>query len=264
MELPIKAQKGELEGMPKDLSLLLFGPPKIGKTTFGASFPNCLVVECEPKGARYISGRVINVENLNELREVWKLLDANPDYCETIVIDTLDRIAQWVENEICKEMNLKNILESKKGEKHGAQWGEYSHRILTQLEGWKMLGKRIIFLAHTKKAELDGDGLVINPKTINLYGQVASRVLSIVENVGHFYARKAEGKKIERVLSFAPGITVDAGARHPLLADKIIVIERENPFKAFGDLFEIKKPATNGMQKTLPKSQKKKKETIAS
>ena len=79
MELPTKPQRVDLEGMPKDLSLLLFGPPKIGKSTFGASFPNSLLVECEPKGARYINGRVVQVTGLSELREVWKLLKESLD-----------------------------------------------------------------------------------------------------------------------------------------------------------------------------------------
>ena len=258
--MPKKAQKGEAGGMPEDFSLLLFGPPKIGKTTFGASFPDSLLIECEPKGARYINGRVINVGSLDELRDVFKLLKNDPGYCKTVVIDTLDRIAQWVEAEVCEDMGLSNIMESKKGAKHGAQWAEYSHRILTQLEGWKLLGKRVVFLAHTKKAEIDGEGLVISPKTINLYGQAANRVLSIVENVGHMYARKGDMNKPERVLSFAPGTVVEAGARHPLLADRVVVIGKENPYAALEGLFKPTAAAKTNGAKKLPK--KKRKEAV--
>lgn len=259
MELPKDEQKADIGGFPSELSMLIFGPPKIGKTTFGASAPGSLLIECEPNGARYVSGKVINVSSLDELRAVFKLLKTTPDYCQTIVIDTLDRIAMWVEDEVCAELGLKNIMDAKKGAQHGAQWAEYSSRILLQLEAWKVLKKNIIFLAHTKKAEIDGDGLVINPKTISLYGQTANRVLSIVENVGHMYARKADTGGTERVLSFAPGVAVEAGARHPLLADRVVVIDRADPFQSFSALFGEKSgPAANGEKKQLAGKKSKK------
>lgn len=250
MELPKSEHVPVLTGIPEDLTMIVFGPPKVGKTTFAASFPNSLVVECEPGGAKYVKGRILNVKNLAELREAWAIVKANPGYCETVVIDSIDQVAAWIEAEICQEMGLKNILDSKKGEKHGAQWGEYLDRILSLLSAWKMLGKRVVYLAHVKKAEMDGNALVINPKTINLYGQTAARVISIVENIGHMYARE-DSNGVSRILSFAPGVAIEAGARHPALANKLITIPAEDPYGPFAALFggngkETKESKTNG------------------
>ena len=242
MVLPTEDHNPEIGGIPKDLSLIVFGPPKCGKTTFGASFPNSITLECESGGAKYIKCRKLDIGSLAELRQAWNLLKDNAEY-ETIVLDSLDRVAQWIEEEICQEMGLKNIMDAKKGERHGAQWGEYVQRVLTLLEGWKSLGKRVIFLAHTKKAETDGNGLVISPKTINLYGQTASRVMSIVENIGHLYATENEKGEIVRTLSFRAGTHVEAGSRHPMLTDKKIDLPKEGSYDAFAALFAT---PTNG------------------
>jgi hypothetical protein len=205
------------------------------------------LLECEPGGATYVKCRKLDINSLTELRQAWSLLQKDTQY-DTVVIDSLDSISQWIEEEICAEMGLKNIMDTKKGERHGAQWGEYCQRVLTILAGWKMLGKRLVFLAHTKKAETDGQGLVISPKTINLYGQAAGRVMAIVDNIAHLYAEETpEG--IQRVLSFRAGTHVEAGSRHPLLTDKKIVLGRENPYEDFAALFEVK-PKVNAVKET--------------
>lgn len=228
-----------MDGIPMDLSMIVFGPPKVGKTQFGASFPKSILLECEPGGAKYQRCRKLDIESYDQLKEAYKLLSKDKTY-ETIVIDSLDRVAQWIEAEICREMGIGHIMAAKKGQKHGEQWGEYVKRALAFLEAWKHLGKRMIFLAHTKKVETDGDGLVISPKTINLYGQAANRVVSIVDNIGHLYAKDDNGKTI-RVLSFKPGVHVEAGSRHPALADKMIEIPAEKGYTTFEALFKTNK-----------------------
>jgi len=254
LKLPETEQVPVLEGMPSDLSMIVFGPPKVGKTTFGASFPKSVLLECEQGGAQYVKGRVMEINSLEELREAYDLIKANPGYCETVIIDTLDRVVQWIEADICKSMGIQSIGESKKGEKYGAQWGLYAERVLGLLAGWKLLGKRVVFLAHTKKAEMDGNGLVINPKTINLYGQTAGRVIAIVDNVGHLYTREGGDGKPERILSFAPSVNVEAGARHPALNGKMIPLPLVGMYEAFSGMFgQASDKKANGHKTTKTK-----------
>ena len=236
--LPTEDFIPEIGGVPMDFNMVLFGPPKSGKTTFGASWPRSILLECEAGGAKYIKCRKIDINSLVQLREVFGLLKDNNEY-ETIVIDSLDRVAQWIEDEICQELDLKNIMDAKKGERHGAQWGFYAQRVLGFLEAWKSLGKRNIFLAHTKKAETDGNGMVISPKTINLYGQAANRVLAIVDNIGYLYAVENEKGEIIRYLSFRAGLQVEAGSRHPALTDKKIELPKVGSYEAFAALFNV-------------------------
>lgn len=251
LKLPTEDSVPDLNGIPADFSMIVFGAPKCGKTTFGASWPKSLLLECEPGGAKYIKCRKLDINSLEELRGAYGMLKADKTY-ETVVIDSLDRVAGWIEAEICKEMGLSNIMDAKKGERHGAQWGEYVQRVLVLLEGWKRVGKRMIFLAHTKKAETDGQGIVISPKTINLYGQAATRVMAIVENIGHLYAVEGEDGNLKRVLSFRAGTHVEAGSRHPALTDRQITILKDDPYGPFEALFTT---SVNGSKKADKKTE---------
>lgn len=239
LKLPEKEYLPELTGIPDQFTLLLFGPPKVGKTTFGAGFPKSILLECEEDGAKYVKCLKADVKTYDELRAYFGLLKGN-DRFDTVVIDSLDKVAEWIEKDICAELGLSTIMDTKKGERFGSQWSMYVDKVLTFIQGWKALGKKLVLLAHTKKAELS-DGNVINPKTINLYGQAANRVMAVVENIGFLYADQQADGTVKRFLSFRPGVYVEAGSRHPSLTDKVIELPRENSYKVFWALFQ---PAT--------------------
>lgn len=242
IKLPEEEFVPEMGGIPKNFSILVFGPPKSGKTTWGASWKNSLVLECEPGGAKFTRCHKVDVNSYEELRGYYKLLEKDTRF-DTLVIDSLDRVAMWIEQEICKELNIGSIMESKKGERIGSQWALYADRVLAFMASWQLLNKQMVFLAHSKKAELADGGVVINPKTISLYGQTANRVMAIVDNIGYLYAQENAEGEIKRYLSFRPGVYVEAGSRHPALTDKIIELPKEGGYEAFAALFNV---PTNG------------------
>lgn len=224
------------KGLPDDFSMIVFGQPKVGKTTFGSEWPDSVLLECEPDGARYIKAKYMQINSLAEFREAYKLLKDDKTF-KTVVIDSLDKIASWIEAEICVELGLNTMLDAKKGERFGTQWGEYKERVLGFLMGCSKLNKRIIILAHTKKAEMDGNGTVISPKTINIYGQTATQIISLTSNIGYMFAKDVEGGKTKRYLSFKSGELLEAGSRHPALSDKVIELPKGAAYKAFEACF---------------------------
>lgn len=223
-------------------AMILFGPPKVGKTTFAAEWPDSLLVECEPEGADYVRSKKVQVNSMEELREVFKLLATDTSF-KTIVIDTLDQVAGWIEKDICKELGIANIMEAKKGERNGSQWGEYKERVMGFVLSVLRMNRNVIFLCHAKKVESDGNGGILNPKTINIYGSTAINILSMVNNIGYMFAKEVEGGVVKRYLTFKAGNQVEAGSRHPALRDKVIEIPREGGYKAFEVCFKTPTPA---------------------
>jgi DNA polymerase III delta prime subunit len=223
------------EGLPKEISIILVGPPKVGKTTTAVSFPKSLLLECDPDGGKYIKCRKSRITGLEDLREAWKALKDDTVY-ETIVVDTLDQVSAWHVERVCKDFNIPSIMESPGKERHGAQWDAYAEGMLGFVQAWLALKKRIVFVAHSKKLEVGPNGVIVAPKTINLYGRAASAVLSLVENIGWIYAEETpEG--IIRKLDFRPSTTTEAGTRHPALRDKVVTLPINNPFSVIGALF---------------------------
>lgn len=257
MELPTEFTEPKSSSKIENFGMILFGPPKVGKTTFASEWPDNLMVECEPNGADWVRCKKVEVNSMAELREVYGLIRKDKSF-KTVTIDSLDKVASWIEGEICAEMGLKNILDNKKGEKIGNQWGEYQERIMALVLGTLKIDRNILFLAHTKKAETDGNGTVINPKSINLYGSTATKVLAMINNIGYMYAREVPGGETKRFLSFKSGDSVEIGSRHPALRDKIIELPLGGAYKAFERCFtdkpaEVKKPQIKDPAKEAPK-----------
>jgi len=245
IELPTEYHQPKIEGIPKKFGMIIFGPAKVGKTTFACEFPNSLIIEAEPNGADFQRCKKIDVTNFLQVREIYKLLKNDKTF-ETVIIDSLDKVAGWIEDEVCKEVGINTIMDTKKGERHGAQWALYNEKILNFIDTFLSLEKRIIFLAHTKKLEADGMGNILNPKTINLYGKTTEDVLALIDNVGYMFCQKIEGK-VNHYLSFEPGINVTAGGRHPALSGKIIELPKGEGYKSFASLFEKPKKETKNV-----------------
>jgi len=242
LELPKVMHEPNIDIMPKKLGMIIFGPAKVGKTTFASEFPNSLIIEAEPNGADYCKCKKMDVMSLNEVRAIYKLLEKDTEI-ETVIIDSLDKIASWIELEVCEKIGISNIMETKKSERFGSQWGVYKKDILNLIDKFLELDKKIIFLSHTKKTETDGHGGILNPKTINIYGSAAVEILAKVDNIGYMFCQKVEGK-VKHFLSFEGGLNVEAGGRHPALSGKIIELTKGNGYNTFASLFKKTKKET--------------------
>jgi hypothetical protein len=72
--------------------VLLYGQSGVGKTTFATKFPDPLFVDTEGGTRNFDVARVIP-ESWKDLEDIVKEVNAKPDICGTLVIDSLD----WAE-----------------------------------------------------------------------------------------------------------------------------------------------------------------------
>jgi len=237
MELPKEMYIPKFKGIPDDFSMILFGPPKVGKTTFAAQFPDSLILECEHQGADLIKCKKLDLKSYDDFRKAFLLLKDDKGF-KTIVIDSLDIISSWIEKEICNELNIPNILTPAKSTQKGAQWGMYKDRFLDFVNTICSLNKRTIFISHSKKAEIDDSGNVISPRTINLYGQTAIQLMSQINNIGYMFAKELPGNIVKRYISFAPGAQIESGSREPALSGRILEIPKDTSYQVFEKCFE--------------------------
>lgn len=90
----------------RDLSgyiLLVYGEPKIGKSTFGASFPNSLTLAFE-RGYNAIPGiKAIDITSWSQFKKIVKELkdpEVQAEY-SALSIDTVDISAELCQKYIC-------------------------------------------------------------------------------------------------------------------------------------------------------------------
>ena len=100
-------------------SLLLYGAPKVGKTTMLSQLDDCLIIDTE-KGARMVEGYIQEVNSRDELIETLiDIKDSKDVSYKYIAIDTIDKVAEWAERRVCEEESVRSIADLAFGKGYG-------------------------------------------------------------------------------------------------------------------------------------------------
>jgi len=238
--LPKEKKKADT-GFPERGTWLVFGAPKIGKSSFAAQWPECLILDMEG-GTRYVEGAyVAEIKNLGELREVYAQLRAMVDKGElpyqTIALDTIDVVNDWIEREVCEEMGITQLGQAP----YGADWGAARNRVIELIKAFSQLPVNVLVIAHSRWAVI---GEVTVGHTIDLPGRLARFALAVVDNVLFCTTEKGERKIV-----FRPYEGIEAGSRNPIL-DKAGSCPMS--YKALRALFEPKSAQTRKTEKGKP------------
>jgi len=231
-------------GVPAVFKMIVEGKSKVGKTTFAASFPDAVVIECEPGGAAFVKCPVLDIskgkEPLKGLRMAIVELQSDTRF-KTVILDTIDAVADLVSKEICAELGIATIADAPKSARHGVQWEKYANEITGIVGALIALPKSVIVLGHTKPASYDEKGVLKAAEGLDIYGKAARILYARVDNIGHMSVVNVGGVT-NTMLSFKGGMDSTRGSRHPQLRDQEILLPRDNGYAAFANLFtEVKK-----------------------
>lgn len=203
-------------------SLVLYGPPKIGKTSIVAKLPGkALLVDCED-GSDYVTCIKHKVNSFIELKETCNQLIADKSF-EFVIFDTIDKIEEWCEvrattlyrnSPTGKNFSGKSCLELPMGA--GYLWLRAAfHEILDIL---LKSAPKVILLGHVKDKMLTQLGKEVSAADLDLTGKIKNIVTSRTDAIGYTY-RDAAGKLF---ISFQTKDTVCCGARADHLKNVII------------------------------------------
>lgn len=247
IELPTEPVEAELT---EPATMILFGPPKIGKTTKVMELPGCFDISLEKRGASYVKGLKIQIpeglnalESIEWLRAVARKIKKDGRPYDFVAVDTLTVVDEWCEwtgterymnSTQGKEWNrwnkidhpLKKDLWGKRipfghedyesihnqGKGYGYKWsrGEVVD-IYNELEG---LGKRCtIFICHTVETQTKkiNSEEEITAKGISLTGLVKEIIARKVDAVGYVYRGGEENDEL--MVSFRGNETKVGGIR---------------------------------------------------
>lgn len=224
-DLPSTDEQEPMTGIIPGESWLLYGPPKVGKSTFAAGFPTPLIIDLEDGYRRIKCATPLKPNTLNEFRECFGMIrtriseDKFP--FETIVVDSLDVLNSWFEQEACRELGIKQMGEGS----WGSDWATARDKLLKVIDAFRALRKTIVLIGHSKMAIVEQDSM--RAKTCDLPGKLARFLTAKVENIGYCYGLK-DKEGIKRVVSFEPYEELDAGCRNRALAGKIIPMSYKN------------------------------------
>ena len=232
----------------RDLSgyiTLLYGPAKVGKTTFGAQMPGELILATE-RGYNALPGVIVqDITSWSDIKQVVRELkkpEVQAVY-KSLIVDTIDLAADMCQKYVCNQLGIENIGD---GGWTNNGWDKYKREFEDVFRTLAQLGYAILFISHDKE-------ITIKPENGIEYQQIRSSMqtsaLKIVENMSDIIAyahpviREGQPRRILTLRSADNSIR--CGCRFKYMAPEID-FSYDNLVKALNDAIDKEAAETGG------------------
>ena len=225
MELPTKKVKASRKS-PKNM--IIYGAPKIGKTTVLSQLDECLIIDLED-GSDMVDALKVKANSLKDLQEIGTAIMKEGRPYKYIAIDTISKLEEWCEG-YAKQIYMKTPMGKNFEEKNpGASvlslpnGAGYLYLRLAYKEWIDKLNKladHIILVGHLKDKMLEKKGKEVAVKDLDLTGKIKQITCTNADAVGYIYR---EGE--ETMISFDSLEDIAAGTRCAHLKGKAMPLE---------------------------------------
>jgi hypothetical protein len=216
-----KVKRKAISQNPK--TMLLYGAPKVGKTTALSELDDCLIIDTEG-GADMIEGYVETVKNRGDLIELLKSAQEGHDY-KYVAIDTIDKVATWAEKAVCEEENVSSVQDLA----FGKGFGLVREKVLNTVQILKEIFPHVIIVGHRKWARAVVDSkAIVEPESLDLTGKLKNMLMADCDAIGYVYRDDEKGNLM---VSFKANEELEAGSRSPHLKGKDIKLTWNNIYK---------------------------------
>lgn len=149
LELPTQMTPPSLN--PDTAKVLLYGPPKIGKTTLAATVdPEHTLLLATEAGYGALEAFVQPITSWNQFRQVGPALLENEHQFKTLVIDTVDELYKFCTEQVMLDLGVKHPADLE----YGRGWGAVSDEFRLRVGALCALGLGVWFISHSKEEEV--------------------------------------------------------------------------------------------------------------
>ena len=188
-----KVKRKAVSQNPK--TMLLYGAPKVGKTTALSQLEDCLIIDTE-NGANMVDGYIETVSNREELISLLQEAKEGHEY-KYAAIDTIDKIADWAEKAICEQENVTAIADLA----FGKGFGMVREKVLNTVNILKEIFPHVIIIGHRKWAKAIVDSkAIVEPESLDLTGKLKNMLMADCDAIGYVYRNEENGKLIPQDL----------------------------------------------------------------
>jgi len=213
-----------------DLTVLVYGPTKIGKSTFCSQSDQALFLATEP-GLNALDVYQVPIQTWEELRAACGEVEKGDHPFKTVVIDTIDNAYKFCTDFIVKKYNIEHESDLGYGKGYALVNNEFQ-RVLTKLA---FLPYGLFLISHAKETEVDVRSEKYTRVVPTLPDKARKIVLGMADMVLYCsLVSEGEGKEkvVRRVIRTKPSLYYEAGDRTGRLPEDI-----DMDFRGFIDAF---------------------------
>ena len=203
--------------------MLLYGAPKVGKTTVLSQLEDCLIIDTE-QGANMVEGYIEEVNSRQELFDLLAKAQKGHEY-KYVAIDTIDKIAEWADKAVCESENVSSIVDLA----YGKGFSMVREKVLNLVKAMKEIFPHVIIIGHRKWARAVVDSkAIVEPESLDLTGKLKNMLMADCDAIGYVY-RDEESSDL--MVSFKSNDALEAGSRSPHLRGKEMKLNWKKIYK---------------------------------
>jgi len=225
MELPTTKVKASRKS-PKNM--IIYGAPKIGKTTVLSQLDDCLIIDLED-GSDMIDALKVKANSLKELQEIGQQIVNNNKPYKYIAIDTISKLEEmceayakqiYMKTPMGKTFEQKNPGASVLSLPNGAGYLYLRMAYKEWIDKLNKLADHVILVGHLKDKMLEKKGKEVAVKDLDLTGKIKQITCANSDAVGYIY--REEDKTM---ISFDSLDDITAGSRCAHLKGKTMPLD---------------------------------------
>ena len=231
----------------QDNLIMLYGPPKIGKSKLCHLIPGVYFLPTEP-GLSWLKCRKTRIRNWATFKAFVKKMERSPKKCKSVkmwCIDTGDNLAKFCMQYACGRAKIAHPSDQQWGKGWEAFRDEFTHWILRL----GTLGPGIVVVSHETEREIVTHSKTLTkispalPKTCyTVLNNLADIILRMGWKIKKKKTRRGKTKIVAedtetRCLFTRPNNLMDAGDRTELLPDVIFFTKESEAVKALMKAF---------------------------
>lgn len=188
-------------GAPLDwLKILVYGKPKKGKTTFGATGPKPIIIDCNEQGTlalkKFDDVKIFQLETWTDIDYAYWYLHHGDHDRETVVIDTVTSLASLcmkfvLGDEASRDPTKDPLMPSKR------EWGKVGELMKTQIIQFRNLPMNVVFLAQERRGYTEDED--DTPEVVpDVSPTVRNALTPAVDIIGRIYTKEVTVKGADK------------------------------------------------------------------
>ena len=146
--MPLPTQKTPIKVDIRSFVFLVYGAPKIGKTTLCSNIPDALFL-CTEQGHNNVEVFQARVASWEDAVQVLAELETSKHSYKAVVVDTVDNLYKFCLDYVCKKLKITHPSDLEYGKGFGLVNNEFQ-RVLTKLS---LLPYGLFLLSHAEEKE---------------------------------------------------------------------------------------------------------------